>query len=113
MTKKFKCSAILVVPILLDDFDGFVGHLPNKKAAVGLPYELWKDAPAPLKQALLLVECINSILECKANPPPSWLGGLIRCLFKKCDLLNIANYRLVCLQDTAYKMLTAILTYRL
>ena len=43
----------------------------------------------------------------------AWLGGLIRFLFKKGDPLNIANYRPVCLQDTAYKILTAILTDRL
>ena len=60
-------------PISLNDFDFFVGQLPNRKAAVGLPYELWKDAPAPLKQAL--IECIDAILDSKANLPPSWLGG--------------------------------------
>ena len=48
---------------------------------------MWKDAPAPLKQAL--IECINAILDRKANPPPSWLGGLIRFLFKKGNLLDI------------------------
>ena len=107
----FDADEMLCGPISSEDFDFFVGQLPNKKAAVGLPYELLKAAPAALKQALLA--CINAILERAANPPPSWLGGLIRFLFKKGDPLNIANYRPVCLQDTAYKILTAILTDRL
>ena len=98
-------------PISLDDFDFFIGQLPNKRAAEGLPYEMWKGAPLPMKQALL--DCLNAILEGQAAPPPSWLGGLIRFLFKKGDLLQIANYRPVCLQDTAYKILSAILTDRL
>ena len=104
-------EATLRGPISPDDFDFFIGQLPNKKAADGLPYELWKGAPALLKQALL--DCINAILERKANPPPSWLGGVIRFLFKKGNLQKIGNYRPVCLQDTAYKMLSAILTDRL
>jgi len=98
-------------PISAEDFDFFLGQLPRKRAAEGIPYELWQSAPAPLKQPLLA--CINAILTREANPPASWLGGLIRFLFKKGDLLKVANYRPVCLQDTAYKMLSAILTDRL
>ena len=44
------------------------------------------------------------------------MEGLICFLFKNSDLLEMGNYRTICLQDTAYKVLSAILTnslYRL
>ena len=44
------------------------------------------------------------------NQTSSWLGGLIHFLFKKGDSLEMRNYRLVCLQDTKYKVLSAMLT---
>ena len=53
------------------------------------------------------------ILTKQAHPPANWLGGLIRFLFKKGDLLDTACYRPVCLQDCTYKLLSAILTDRL
>ena len=98
-------------PIADDDADFFLGQLPNRRAAPGIPYECWKGAPASMKRILLTA--INTILTREANPPASWLGGLIRFLHKKGDLLKVANYRPVCLQDTAYKILSAILTDRL
>ena len=64
-------------------------------------------------RAKALFECINAVLERRANQIRSWLGGLIRFLFKKGDLLEMGNYRPVGLQDTAYKVLSAILTDRL
>ncbi len=76
-----------------------------------LPYELLRYAPEPLKAAIL--ECINAILTKQAPPPANWLGGLIRFLFKKGDLLDTAWYRPVCLQDCTCKLLSAILTDRL
>ena len=96
-----------------EDFVTFLGQLPNQSAPGpdGIPYELWKGAPEPLRRALF--ECVNAVLERKANPTRSWLGGLIRFLFKKGDLLDMGSYRPVCLQDTAYKVLSAILTDRL
>ncbi|MFN9904541.1 MAG: reverse transcriptase domain-containing protein, partial [bacterium] len=45
--------------------------------------------------------------------PSPWKGGLIRFLFKKGDVLDIACYRPVCLLDTIYKILSAVLTDRL
>ncbi len=60
-----------------------------------------------------MLKCINAILTKQAVPPASWLGWLIRCLFKKGDLLDAANYRPVCLQDCVYKVLSGILTDRL
>ncbi len=47
------------------------------------------------------------------SAPASWLGGLIRFLLKKGDLLDAANYRPLCLQDCVYKVLSGILTDRL
>ena len=94
-------------PISWEDFVFFLGQLPNRSAPGpdGIPYELWKGAPEPLWKALF--ECINAVLERRANQTRSWLGGLIRflSLFKKGDLLEMGNCRPVCLQDTVYKVL--------
>ena len=76
-----------------------------------MPYELLKHSPPQLKK--LVLECINAILLKETVPPASWLGGMIRFLFKKGDLLDAENYRPVCLQDCTYKLLSAILTDRL
>lgn len=99
--------------ITWEDFVFYLGKLPNNKAPGpdSIPYELWKHAPDPLKRAVLA--CVNGVLSESKIPPRSWLGGLIRFLFKKGDLLDIGNYRPVCLQDTIYKILSAILTDRL
>ena len=48
--------------------------------------------------------------------PSSWKGGLIRYLFKSGDTTDLDNYRPVCLQDSVYKVVSAVLTdclYRL
>ena len=96
-----------------EDLEHFMGQLPCRKAPGpdGIPYELLRCAPESLKEAVL--ECINEILTKQAHPPASWLGGLIRFLFKKGDPLDAACYRPVCLQDCVYKLLSAILTDRL
>jgi hypothetical protein len=52
--------------------------------------------------------CINLILKGQAAVPTSWLGGLVRFLHKGGDSLEARNYRPVCLQDTGYKILAAI-----
>jgi hypothetical protein len=70
-----------------------------------------KGAPDAFKETLR--ECLNCILEGGATPPESWLGGLVRFLFKKGDPLDIVCYRPVCLLDTTYKLLSGILTDRL
>ena len=57
--------------------------------------------------------CINSILTGEAPPPRSWMGGLICFLLKKDSLLDITGYMPVCLLDTVYKCLSAIITDRL
>ncbi len=41
------------------------------------------------------------------------MGGLIRFLLKKEDVLDTAGYRPICLLDTVYKCLSAIITDRL
>ena len=64
-----------------------------------------------LKQVGL--ECINGILAGEALPPRSWLGGLVRFLLKKDDVLDTGGCRPVCLLDTIYKCLSAIVTDRL
>ena len=96
-----------------EDLEHFEGDLPCRKAPGpdGIPYELLRCAPESLKEAVL--ECINAILTKQVHPPASWLGGLIRFLFKKGDPLDAACYRPVCLQDCVYKLLSAILTDRL
>ena len=58
-----------------------------------------------------LSECINEILVQKARSPQSWLGPFLE--FKKGDPLAISCYRPVCLLDTAYKILSALITDRL
>ena len=60
-----------------------------------------------------ILACINSILIGEAPPPRSWMGGLICFLLKKEDVLHISGYRPVCLLDTVYKVLSAIITDRL
>ena len=106
-------GASLRGPINREDLDYFLGQLPNNKAPMpeGPPYELLKDAPEPVKEAIL--DCINAILREQGRPPAYWLGGFIRFLHKKGDTLDVTNYRPVCLLDTVYKILSAILTDRL
>ena len=73
--------------------------------------ELVRHAPEEFKETILL--CLNRILVEGAALPASWKGGLIRFLFKKGDVQDIACYRPVCLLDTIYKILSAVLTDRL
>mmetsp|Transcript_37221 Transcript_37221/g.99058 ORF Transcript_37221/g.99058 Transcript_37221/m.99058 type:complete len:2324 (+) Transcript_37221:2749-9720(+) len=100
-------------PITMEDLDFYLQHLPDNRAPGpdGLPYELLKHAPCLLRKAVRT--CINAILADSRIPPSNWLGGLVRFLFKKGDLLDLNNYRPVCLQDAVYKILSAILTDRL
>ena len=46
----------------------------------------------------------------KANPTRSLWSVLIPFLFENGDLLEMGNYRPLCLQETADKILSAILT---
>ena len=100
-------------PISTEDLEYGLQQLPNGRAPddSGLPYELLKGATERMKQ--VIHACLNSILEGGADPPKSWLGGLVRFLFKKGDPMDIACYRPVCLLDTVYKVLSGILTDRL
>jgi hypothetical protein len=61
----------------------------------------------------VIVDCINSILTGEASTPRSWMGGLICFLLKKDAVLDTGGYRPVCLLDTVYKCLSAIITDRL
>ena len=70
-----------------------------------------RHAPDRMKEAIRA--CINSILAGEAPPPRSWMGGLICFLLKKDAVLDISGYRPVCLLDTTYKVLSAIITDRL
>jgi hypothetical protein len=97
----------------MEDFEFLLRQLPNNRAPGpdGLPYELIKEAPDSLKNIILT--CINTILTGNARPPQSWLGGLVRFLLKKEEVTVISGYRPVCLLDTVYKLLSAVLTDRL
>lgn len=103
----------LRAPITMNDLDFYLQHLPDNRAPGpdGLPYELLKHAPCLLRNAVRA--CINAILSGSRIPPSSWLGGLVRFLYKKGDMLDLNNYRPVCLQDAVYKILSAIITDRL
>ena len=59
------------------------------------------------------LECINGILTGETLPPRSWLGSLISVLLKKEDVFDSGGYLPVCLLDTIYKCLSAIVTDRL
>ena len=106
-------------PVASDDCDYLLSQLLNGLAPGpdAVPYELWIGATDALK--CIIRDCINTILRGDSPPrapPPSWLGGLVRFLFKKGDALRLSCYCPVCLLDTAYKILSAILTdhlYRL
>jgi hypothetical protein len=94
------------------DFDFAMGQLPNNRAPGpdGLPYEILRHAPESMKETIRA--CINSILIGEAPPPLSWMGGLICFLLKTDAVLDIPGYPLVCLSDTVYKVLSAIITDR-
>jgi hypothetical protein len=99
--------------ITMEDFEFLLRQLPNNRAPGpdGLPYELIKEAPDSLKSIILT--CVNKILTGDARPPKSWLGGLVRFLLKKEEVTVISGYRPVCLLDTIYKILSAVITDRL
>ena len=95
------------------DFEFVLGQLPNNRAPGpdGIPFEILWHAPDSMKETIRA--CINSILIGEASPPRSWMGGLICFLLKKDAVLDIPGYRPVCLLDTVYKILSAIITDRL
>ncbi len=98
--------------ITTQDFGFFVGRLPNNRAyGPSLPYEFLRHAPSRMKEVVRT--CINLVLTGEAPPPRSWLGGLIRFLLKKEDVLDTAGYSPICLLDTVYKCLSAMITDRL
>jgi hypothetical protein len=76
-----------------------------------MPFKFSWHAPGSMKETKLA--CINSILTWEASPPRSWMGGLICFLLKEEDVLHIQGYRPLCLLDTVYKVLSAIITDRL
>jgi len=95
------------------DFEFLLGEQPSRRAAGpdALTWEMLRAAPDRMKEAIRA--CINSILTGEAPPPRSWMGGLICFLLKKDAVLDIPGYRPVCLLDTTYKVLSAIITDRL
>ncbi len=82
-----------------DDFAYFLGQLPGRTAPGSdqMPYEMLRYSPEPLQGAVL--DGVNAILTKQAPPPASWLGGQIRFLFKKGEVLDAPCYQTVCLQD--------------
>jgi hypothetical protein len=111
---KVPAGATLRGPITREDFDFHVDQLRRGKAPGPdeIPYELLATAPEAFKDTLL--ECLNEVLAGGRPPPPDWLGGLVRFLHKPGgDLLEPSSYRPVCLLNTTYKVLSAIVNYRL
>ena len=107
-------GATLRGPISRADLDWYIGTLRHGRAPGPdeIPYELLRYAPEELKQSLHA--CINSILEGNRLPPADWLGGLVRFLPKPGgDALDPSAYRPVCLLNTTYKILSAVINDRL
>ena len=101
-------------PVAREDLDYQLARLSNRSAPGPdeLPNELLKTAPREFRQALL--DSLNEILENGTSPPTDWLGGLVRFLPKPGgDPLAPGGYRPVCLQNTVYKLLSAVVNDRL
>jgi hypothetical protein len=111
---KIPAGATLRGPITREDFDWQVNQL-RRGGAPGpdeVPYELLAAAPEAMKSALL--ESVNTILADGRPPPLEWLGGLVRFLHKPGgNPLDPGSYRPVCLLNTTYKVLAAIVNDRL
>ena len=111
---RIPAGATLRGPVELADIEFFLsgrgnGHAPGPDE---LPYELIRTAPMAFKQVLL--DCLNQVLVSGSAPPADWLGGLVRFLPKPGgDLLDPGSYRPVCLQNTVYKVLSAVVNDRL
>ena len=98
-----------------DEYDHLLSQLLNGLALGpdATAYELWKGAPVVFSAYSWIA---STLFQWETHSPPrSWLGGLVRFLFKKgrCDVLRLSCCNLVCPLDTAYKILSAILTDRL
>jgi hypothetical protein len=103
----------LAKPISREDLDWYLSTLPSHKAPGpdGLPYECLKYGPPSIREAVF--EAVNEVLTMKSPMPSSWKGGLVRYLFKSGDTADMSCYRPVCLQDSVYKVVSAVLTDRL
>ena len=108
-----EASESLTRPISREDLAWYLSTLPSRKAPGpdGMPYELLKYGPPSVREAVF--EAVNAILTRAARVPSSWKGGTIRYLHKGGDTTDMGNYRPVCLQVAAYKVLSAVLTDRL
>jgi hypothetical protein len=82
---------------------------------MGSPLSFSSTLQSPDGVKKVILTCINSILTGEMAPPRSWLGGLIcfKFLIKKDTVLDISGYSPVCLLDTVFKILSAIVTDRL
>jgi hypothetical protein len=100
-------------PISPEDWAFLLQSLPRGSAPGGdlLPYEVWADGTDVIKSVVR--DCLNTILTSDVKVPLSWVGGLVRFIHKKGDNTDPNNYRPICLQDTVYKLLTAVITDRL
>jgi hypothetical protein len=103
----------LAKPISREDLDWYLSTLPSHKAPGpdGLPYECLKYAPPCFREVVF--EAVNQVLTQTMPMPSHWKGGLIRYLFKSGDTSDMSCYRPVCLQDSVYKVVSAVLTDRL
>jgi hypothetical protein len=101
-----------VEPPTQDEVKQAIRQLKNGKAAGkdGLPAELLKAGSERLYDAIHRI--ILRIWE-DEEMPEDWLDGLICPIYKKGNRLDCSNYRGITLLNTAYKVLSRILFFRL
>ena len=88
-----------------------IAEFKNNKAAGNdkILIEFFKDAPEFIIDKLVLI--FNLCLEHK-NIPKQWKFRIIFPIFKKRDLYDLNNYRLIALLNIQYKIFSKIINNR-
>jgi hypothetical protein len=104
-------NADLIQPITSEEVIQAIAALSRHKAAGGdgLNNDFFKDHQALLVNAMVAIG--NELLQ-GAEPPASFLEGLIIPLRKKGDSANAMNFRPISLLQTGYKVFTKVLATR-
>jgi len=96
-----------------EDFDYWLRQLPLDKSPGDdvLTFEMWQEAPAEMKDALYQV--VNQVIQ-NGKMPTSWEGALTTLISKKVGEEKILeSIRLICLMNTAIKIVTSVWAKRL